>query len=76
LGHLFGGRYKAARVEADGAGAGDYLKMLRDDMHLNPVRTRMVKAAGGLVVCPRCLSHVTCESEVASARLVGGWSKR
>lgn len=45
-GHLFGGRYKAIPVQADGAG--DYLKTLMDYIHLNPVRARMVKADGGL----------------------------
>jgi REP element-mobilizing transposase RayT len=47
-GHLFGGRYKAIPVQAEGEGAGDYLKTLMDYIHLNPVRARMVKAGSGL----------------------------
>ncbi len=43
-GHLFGGRYKAALVEADGEG---YFRTALDYIHLNPVRAGLVKAGKG-----------------------------
>ena len=42
-GHVFGGRYAAVLVEQ-----GDYLGTLLDYVHLNPVRTGLVKPGEGL----------------------------
>ncbi len=39
-GHLFGGRYKAVLVEADGEG---YCRAVLDYIHLNPVRAGLVR---------------------------------
>ncbi len=43
-GDLFGDRYKAVLVEADG---GDYFRTLLDYIHLNPVRAGLVRTGGG-----------------------------
>lgn len=42
-GHLFGDRYKAVLVEADG---GDYFRTVLDYIHLNPVRAGLVPTTG------------------------------
>ena len=39
-GHVFSGRYKALIVEGEGDG---YLKTVCDDVHLNPVRAKLLK---------------------------------
>ena len=44
-GHLFGGRYKAVLVEANGT---DYLPVLIDYVHLNPARAGLVSMETGL----------------------------
>ncbi len=48
-GHLFCGRYKAVLVEEN-----DYLSTLIHYVHLNPVRAKLVKVAGGIESYPWC----------------------
>ena len=48
-GHVFSGRYKALIVEASGNG---YLESVCDYVHLNPVRTGLLKSEDRLVAYP------------------------
>ena len=49
FGHVFSGRYKALLVDGSGNG---YLKTVCDYVHLNPVRTKLLKAEDRLSAYP------------------------
>ena len=49
VGHVFSGRYKALHVEASGNG---YLRTVCDDVHLNPVRAKLLAAQDRLLSFP------------------------
>ena len=79
FGHPFSGRYKALVVDGSGNG---YLKSVCDDVHLNPVRARLVKPGQPLETY-RWSSYPLYRSEGAPRpaclrvdRLMGEWGIR